>query len=196
MSEQLVYEIGDPERYFTPDVVADFSDVQLEQIGADRVRVSNCRGAQRPSKYKVSMSYADGYAGTGTLLVAGPDAIGRARACESAIRSRSERIDGLPQRGEFEYLGTGAVVAGVVKRQENPPEIVLRVAARDPSRDVLDRFLRELAPLVTSGPPGVTGYTGARPRSVSVLSYWPSTLHRRHVHSQSTVLSAWEWCNE
>lgn len=195
VSEQLVYEIGDPESYLTPDVAADFSHVQLEQIDTDRVRVANCRGAQRPSEYKVSMSYAEGYSGAGTLVVAGPDAIGRARACESAIRSRLERIGDLPEHVAFEYLGTGDVVSGVMVREANPPEVVLRAVARDPSRDVIDRFLRELAPLVTSGPPGVTGYTGARPRSIPVLGYWPSSIHRSHVHSQSTVLSAKDCCN-
>jgi hypothetical protein len=195
VSEQLVYEIADPERYFTPDVVADFSQVQLEQIGTDRVRVSHCRGDQRPSAYKVSMSYVDGYAGAGTLVVAGPNAIRRARACESAIRSRLERVGGLPAHLEFEYLGCGAIVPGVLERHANPPEVVLRAAAQDPSREAIDRFLRELAPLVTSGPPGVTGYTGARPRSTPVLGYWPSTIDRAHLQSQSTVLSAKEWCH-
>lgn len=196
VSEQLVYEIGDPENYLTPDVVADFSHVELEQIGTDRVRVAKCRGAQPPTKYKVSMSYADGYSGAGTLVVAGPNAIGRGQACESAIRARLERIGKLPAHVEFEYLGSGAVVPGVMERAANPPEVVLRAAARDPSREVIDRFLRELTPLVTSGPPGVTGYTGARPRSIPVLGYWPSTIHRSHVHSQSTVMSAEDWCNE
>jgi hypothetical protein len=195
-SEQLVYEIGDPERYLTPDVVADFSHVELDEIATDRVRVSNCRGTERPSKYKVSSSYVDGFSGSSTLVVAGPNAIRRAGACESAIRSRLERIESLPQHVEFEYLGIGDIVPGIMERQQNPPEVVLRAAARDPARDLVDRFLRELAPLVTSGPPGVTGYTGARPRSIPVLGYWPSTIHRTHVHSQSTVLSASEWCSE
>ena len=196
VSEQLVYEIGDPERYLTPDVVADFSQVQLEQVGSDRVRISSCRGQPRPSRYKVSMSYGDGYAGAATLVVAGPDAIGRARGCESAIRARLRRIGDLPAHIEFEYLGSGEVVPGVTARQASPPEIVLRAAARDPSRDVIDRFLRELAPLVTSGPPGVTGYTGARPRSIPVHSYWPSTIARSRVDSQSVVRPAEEWSHE
>lgn len=196
VSEQLVYEIGDPRKYITPDVVADFSQVQLEQLGADRVRVSSCRGNQRPPKYKVSLSFRDGYFGAGTLVVVGPNALERARACESAIRSRLDRIGGLPRHVVFEYLGTGAVVPGVAERQANSPEIVLRAAARDPSRDVIDRFLCELAPLVTSGPPGVTGYTGPRPRSTTVLGHWPSVVRRERVHAHSTVRSAREWCYE
>ncbi len=196
VSEQLVYEIGDPARYVTPDVVADFSHVQLEQVGADRVRVSNARGAARPSEYKVSMSYTDGFSGASTLVVAGPNAIDRARGCEAAIRSRLRRIGGLPQQIRFEYLGAGDVVPGVMRRSESPPEVVLRAAARDQSRDVIDRFLRELAPLVTSGPPGVTGYTGARARSTPVLSYWPSSIDRTLVDARATVMTAREWCNE
>lgn len=196
VSEQLVYEIGDPQRYLTPDVVADFSRVQLDQVGSDRVRVSNCRGEERPAQYKVSMSYADGFRGAGTLVVAGPNAIGRAQGCESAVRSRLQRVGNLPARIEFEYLGSGDVLAGVVQREKNPIEVVLRAAAQDPSRDVIERFLRELAPLVTSGPPGVTGYTGPRQRAIPVLSYWPSTIERSQLHPQSTVLSAEQWCHE
>lgn len=157
VSEQLVYEIGDPSNYITPDVVADFSNVRLTQIAEDRVRLSACRGAGRPLKYKVSASYADGYAGTSTLVVTGPNGLPRARACAAAVRARLKRTGTPPRQLEFEYLGTGDVVPGVMPQRENPPEIVLRASARDPSRDVIDRFLREFAPLVTSGPPGVTG---------------------------------------
>jgi len=196
VSEQLVYEIGDPKQYFTPDVVADFSRVELQQDGPDRVRVSGCRGGEKPASYKVSMSYADGFFGSNTLVVAGPNAVERAAACESAIRSRLERIDSVPAALEFEYLGCGDVVRGVFDRQDDPAEIVLRAAARDQSRDVIDRFLREFAPLVTSGPPGVTGYTGARPRSRPVLGYWPTTIRRERVQPEFTVRTAQEWCDD
>ena len=162
VSEQLVYEIGDPQQYFTPDVVADFSHVKLQSVGPDRVCVSNCRGAEKPASYKVSMSYEDGFFGANTLTIPGPDSVDRAAACEAAIRSRLARINAVPAHLEFEFLSRGDVVPGVIDVANDAPEIVLRGAARDPSRDVIDRFLREFAPLVTSGPPGVTGYAGAR----------------------------------
>jgi hypothetical protein len=195
VSEQLVYEIGDPTKYFTPDVVADFSHVELQQVGLDRVGVSNCHGTEKPASYKVSMSYEDGFFGSNSLVVAGPNAIQRAAACESAIRSRLSRIDSIPAALEFEHLGCGHVVPGVHDGPQDPPEIVLRGAAHDPVRDVIDRFLREFSPLVTSGPPGVTGYTGARPRSTPVLGYWPSSIQRERVKSNSVVKSAQEWCD-
>lgn len=192
VSEQLVYEIGDPAHYLTPDVDADFTQVTLQQDGPDRVRVRGASGNPPPERYKVSLAYRDGCMASGTLVVAGPNARARAEAAAEIIRRRLERAGALPERFHVEYLGCGDSVPGVWPAGD-PPEIVLRVSGHDPSRDKLERMARELAPLVTSGPPGVTGYTGPRVKPHPVLAYWPTTVSRERVAADVLVRSAREW---
>ncbi len=109
------------------------------------------------------------------------------------ILARLRRADCEPQRVNVECLGTGDSLAGIWPRASESWEVALRVSARDPSRDVIERFSREFAPLVTSGPPGVTGYTGGRAKPVPVLSYWPTTISRDRVSAEVDVRKAKEW---
>ncbi len=196
VSEQLVYEIGDPEHYLTPDVDTDFSHVRLEQIGPDRVAVRDARGRTAPETLKVSISYQDGFLGSGTIVITGPQAIIKSEAAAEAIKRRLKSAGVFPQRMNFELLGAGDVLPGMAARPVDPPEIVLRLSVHDPSRAVVDRSLRELVPLVTSGPPGVTGYAGGRAKAHGVLSYWPSTIARTRVSPVVEVQSAHEWSAE
>lgn len=193
VAEQLVYEIGDPARYMTPDVVADFTNVTLEQHGQDRVFVAGGTGTPAPETYKVSMAYKDGYAGSGMIVIAGGDAVGKARQSGELIRQRVREAGFELAHYNYELLGAGGSLSGMNLGEGTPWEVVLRVAARDPNRAAIDRMLRELAPLVTSGPPGVTGYTGARSKSHPVLAYWPSTIHRDRMRHTVRVQSAMEW---
>lgn len=195
VSEQLVYEIGDPEHYLTPDVDVDFSHVRLEQAGVDRVAVHDARGNPAPETLKTSISYQDGYLGSGTIVVIGPNALNKAQACARAMQQKLNAAGLFPQRWNVEYLGAGDVLAGLVPRAIDPPEIVLRFTIHDAARAVVDRSLRELVPLVTSGPPGVTGYTGARAKARRVLSYWPSLISRGRVAPSIEVKTATEWCD-
>ncbi len=193
VAEQLVYEIGDPRRYMTPDVVADFSEVTLHPAGTNRVRVCGGRGTVAPESYKVSLAWKKGYAGAGMIVVAGPHAVAKARQCGELVQQRVREGGFELQRYGFEILGAGESVRGVRLGSGEPWEVVLRVAAQDPNRAAIDRMLRELAPLVTSGPPGVTGYTGARARSHPVLAYWPTTIQRDRLQHSVQVCSADEW---
>ncbi|MDA0834969.1 MAG: DUF1446 domain-containing protein [Planctomycetota bacterium] len=195
VSEQLVYEIGDPEHYLTPDVDVDFSHVRLEQIGDDRVAVHDARGNPAPPTLKTSISYQDGYLGSGTIVITGPDAINKAQACAAAMQQKLNAAGVFPQRWNVEYLGAGDVLPGIVPRAVDPPEIVLRMTIHDKTRAVVDRSLRELVPLVTSGPPGVTGYVGGRAKARRVLSYWPSLIARDRVSPTVEVRTATEWCD-
>jgi len=196
VAEQLVYEIGDPARYMTPDVVADFTNVTLQQQGEDRVFVSGGDGTAAPDTYKVSMAYKDGYAGSGMIVVAGRGAVAKATQCGELIRQRVREAGFELAHYNYELLGAGGSLAGMNLGSGEPWEVVLRVAARDPNRAAIDRMLRELAPLVTSGPPGVTGYTGARSKSHPVLAYWPSTIHRDRLRHNVEVKAATEWTQE
>lgn len=192
VSEQLIYEIGDPQHYLTPDVDVDFSHVRLQQVGPDRVEVSGAAGNPPPPTYKVSMAYRDGYMATGTLVVYGPNATQRARQCGEMLLQRVRRAGHTLARTNIECLGSGHVVPGVAPLVD-APEVVLRVTVHDPSKTAVERFAREFAPLVTSGQPGVTGYIGPRSKPWPVLAYWPTTIHRNRVHPVVEVKSASEW---
>jgi hypothetical protein len=194
VSEQLVYEIGDPAHYLTPDVDADFSHVDLAEVGDDQVRVSGARGNPAPERYKVSLAYQDGYAASGTLVVCGSNAVAKARECGRLILERVRRAGFTLARTNVEILGAGDSLPGMPMASDREAwEVVLRVSVHDPSREAVERFTREFAPLVTSGPPGVTGYTGARPKPHPVLAYWPTTIARTAVAPRVRVQSAEEW---
>lgn len=192
VAEQLVYEIGDPAHYLTPDVDADFSNVTLTADGQDRISVSNASGNPAPDRYKVSLAYRDGYMVSGTLVIAGPKAREKAEACADIMGKRLHRAGCAPEEMLAEYLGSGDVVPGS-EAKIDPPEVVLRIAARDASKEKLERFTREFAPLVTSGPPGVTGYTGPRQKPYPVMAYWPTTISRDQVFPRVEVHPAQEW---
>lgn len=194
--EQLLYEIGDPAHYLTPDVDADFTGVELKEAGPDRVHVRGATGRPRPEEFKVSIAYHDGYAASGTLVVFGRDAVAKAETCGRVVLERVRRAGFELDETKVELLGTGACVPGVAisgaqrTGGADPIETVLRIAVRDQRREAVERFSKELAPLVTSGPPGVTGYTGGRPPVRPVLAYWPTTIPRGCVRPSVTVRPA------
>lgn len=199
-SEQLVYEIGDPKRYMTPDVIADFSQVKFGQSSKHVVSVTGGMGASRPDQLKVSIAYYDGFIASGMIVVAGRHAAEKATAAARAIQQKLVS-DGI-ELDDFniELLGMGDSAPGMQSKlsensvSENTPwEVVLRVTGRSQNRNHTDRMLRELAPLVTSGPPGVTGYTGARGKSMPVLSFWPALISREHVQPKVKIRSAADW---
>jgi hypothetical protein len=180
VSEQLLYEVGDPAAYLTPDVTADFTSVTLTQAGADRVRVETARGKPATASYKVSIAYRDGFMSSGTLVLGGPDARAKARLAGNMLLERLRRAGVEPQHHNVECLGAGDSVPGVVPGTD-PPEVVLRVSVRDSRKVVVERFTKEFAPLVTSGPPGVTGYTTGRPPVREVFAYWPALIAKSAV---------------
>lgn len=169
--EQLLYELGDPTAYLSPDVTADFTTIGLAQAGPDRVDVSGARGRPHTGFYKVSAAVTDGWTATGTLTLFGRDVVEKGGACGEVIRRRLAAAGAEPAKFEVELLGTGAVAPGVLPVPADLREVVLRVGAWDPRREVVERFSRELAPLVTTGPQGTTGYIGGRPTPREVLSY-------------------------
>jgi hypothetical protein len=185
--EQLLYEVADPAAYLTPDVVADFTSVQIVDHGDDRVEVSGAKGKPAPASYKVSIAYREGWTAAGTLVIAGPQAASKARRAGEMLLARLNASGNAPQHSYIECLGTGDSLPGVLPISD-PAEVVLRVAVRDSRRAVVERFSREFAPLVTSGPPGVTGYTTGRPSVREVFAYWPALLRREHATSSVQYL--------
>ena len=196
VAEQLVYEIGDPAHYLTPDVDADFRHVQLEQIGPDRVRVTGGIGNPAPPTFKVSLAYYDGFMASGTIVVCGRNAVEKGRAAIQMIRDRLA-LDGYHlERYAGEVLGSGDTVGGACGIDAAPWEVVVRIAAQHAEPEPLEALVRHLAPLVTSGPPGVTGYTGSRPRPHRVLAFWPTLVKREFCQPDVQVKSAHAWIEE
>jgi hypothetical protein len=193
VSEQLLYEIGDPAHYLTPDIDTDFTQVRLTEAGPDRVSVQGARGSSAPDKFKVSVAYQDGYLVSSTLTVCGPHAVETARSAGATILEKLRMAGVTPARTNVEVIGAGDTAPGLPGERVNPWDVVLRVSAADPSRAVLDRFTCEFAPLVTAGHPGVTGYVGGRAKPRPVLAYWPTTVSRGHVQAVSIVRAAREW---
>jgi hypothetical protein len=178
VSEQLLYEVGDPAAYLTPDVVADFTTVALREIGRDVVQIEGACGKPATDSYKVSCAYRDGWTASGTLLIWGQFAPDKARRCGEMILERLRRAGVELQHSNIETLGA----------KDLTHEVVLRVTVRDSRRKAVERFTKELAPLVTSGPPGVTGYTTGRPPVREVFAYWPALVAKGAVASDVRVV--------
>jgi Acyclic terpene utilisation family protein AtuA len=176
VTEQLLYEVGDPAAYLTPDVIADFTSVQVREVGPDVIEVMGARGKPAPENYKVSIAYQDGYMASGTLVLYGHlDADEKAQRCGEILLERLQRAGASPHRSLIECLGRGDCAVRMPDWL-GCDEAVLRVAAWDGRREVIERFTKEFAPLVTSGPPGVTGYTTGRPAVREVFAYWPALI--------------------
>jgi hypothetical protein len=187
VAEQLLYEVADPAAYYTPDVVADFTAPALTQIAPDVVQVWGCRGAPATDTYKVSCAYRDGYTAAGTLLIPGPNAARKARLSGQIILDRLARIGLTYEASHVEALGAGDSLPGVLPPAD-PPEVVLRVAVRDPRRAAVERFTKEFAPLVTSGFAGTTGYTTGRAQVREVFAYWPALIAKSAVQPSVEML--------
>jgi hypothetical protein len=179
ITEQLVYEMGDPRLYITPDVIADFTTIRLAQQGQDCVRVSGVRGAPPTDKLKVSIAYRDGWKAVGTLVYAWPDAYEKARLADRVLRERLERLGLRFDHVLTEFLGVDAT-HGPLAGPPAPdlPEVQLRVGVRSQDRGRVERFTREIAPLVLNGPPSVTGFAGGRPKVEEIVAYWPALIDK------------------
>jgi hypothetical protein len=193
VAEQLVYEIGDPAHYLTPDVDVDFTTVELSEAGSDRVLVRGATGRKAPDQYKVSLAYHDGYTASGQLLIYGRDCLSKARACAEMIRRRlvaaGIELDGW----HVECLGANEGVPSLHVPPADAREVVLRVTARDARREAVERFAKEFAPLITSGPPGIAGYATGRPQVRQVFAYWPTLVPRELAPARVEVRTVREW---
>ena len=193
MRHQLVYEMGDPQRYLGPDCTADFTSIRLTQDGQDRVRVDSVRGKAPTPTYKVSISYLAGWKASGELTVSGPDALAKAQLCARIVWERLA-YDGChygPDERLEEYVGAGACHAGIAAGQAgDPPEVVLRLGVKGADKKKIERFGSELVPLVTSGPPGVTGFAGGRPKATEIVGFWPALMRKDLVSARVSVFTS------
>jgi hypothetical protein len=188
VAEQILYEMGDPRTYITPDVVADFTSIQLRDEGPDRVRVHGIRGGPNTDMLKVSISYNAGYKAVGTLVYAWPDAIEKARMADRVLRERLDRIGLHFDEVRTEFVGWNSC-HGHLAGEPSPahPEVELRIGVRSGDKRAVEAFTRELAPLILTGPPTVTGFAGGRPRVQDVVAYWPALIDRREIEPHLSV---------
>jgi hypothetical protein len=186
VSEQMVYEIGDPRMYLTPDCTADFTSFRLMQAGPDRVRCTGVRGAPATSSYKVSISFAAGYRAIGWVAYAWPDAYRKAQAGAQILRDRLSRMGLEFDSVHSELLGANAC-HGIPTAEPSAqlaaelPEVVMRFGVRSKNKADVERFTKEIAPLVLSGPPSVTGLGSGRPKVEEVMAYWPALIGKTEV---------------
>jgi hypothetical protein len=193
--EQLVYEIGDPAHYLTPDVDCDFTTVEVEDLGGDRVAVRGATGGPPPDTLKVSLAFRDGWMASGTLLVYGPDCREKADAAAAIVLQRVKLAGFDLARTHVELLGFGGGVPGAWfwRKYQAPGELVLRVTAHDGRREAVECFARQFAPLITSGPAGLAGYAAGRPQVRPVFAYWPTLVPKSLVRPVVDVRPAREW---
>lgn len=189
VTEQLVYEMGDPHSYITPDVVADFTTIRLEPAGEDRVRVFGIRGRPPTDKLKVSIAYRAGFKAVGTLVYAWPDALDKARLADRVLRERLDRLGLRFDKIMTEFVGVSATHGPLAGPVADVPEVQLRVGVRGEDRASVERFTREIAPLVLNGPPSVTGFAGGRPKVEEIVAYWPALIDKTEVETTVEVLS-------
>jgi acyclic terpene utilization AtuA family protein len=191
IKEQLVYEMGDPHEYITPDCVADFTTVHLEYEGRDRVRVFGIEGRPATDSFKVSISYSAGYKAVGTLVYSWPDAYDKAQAADRILRGRLDRLGLKFDQILTEFVGVNAT-HGPLAGLPSPdlPEVQLRVGVRGNDRNAIERFTKELAPLILTGPPGVTGFAGGRPKVEEIVAYWPALMPKQQIVPRVDLIDA------
>jgi hypothetical protein len=188
VTEQLVYEMGDPNSYITPDVVADFTTINVEPAGENRVRVFGIKGRPATDKLKVSIAYRAGYKAVGTLVYSWPDAYDKAKVADQVLRERLKNLGLKFDHILTEFVGVNATHGPLAGEPHDPPEVQIRIGVRGEDKAMVERFTRELAPLVLNGPPSVTGFAGGRPKVEEIVAYWPALIDKTVVQTKVEVV--------
>ncbi len=189
VSEQLVYEILDPANYLTADVTADFTQVRLEEIGPDRVRITGGTGKPAPATLKVNMGYRAGFVGEAQFTYTWPDAYAKAQRGLAFLRNRLERAGFQYSEDLVEYIGHNSMWGSRIPEPDDPEltEIVVRYAARCPDEVEARKVFTESVPLYNNGPAGVAG-VGTRPPLKELYAIWPCLIPREHVTQSVEIL--------
>jgi len=212
VTEQLLYEMGDPKVYITPDVVADFSSINLEPAGENKVRVFGIKGNPKTDFYKVSIAYTGGYKAVGTLVYSWPDAYEKAQAADRILRERLDRLGLKFDTILTEFVGVNAThghlalssppfeggvaaasadgVVGPARDLSDIPEVQFRIGVHGQSKADVERFTKEIAPLILTGPPAVTGFAGGRPKVEEIMAYFPALIPKSLIETQVAIIEA------
>ena len=191
VTEQLLYEMGDPKSYITPDVVADFSSIRLAQDGVDRVKVFGITGNPSTDFYKVSIAYSAGWKAVGTLVYSWPDAYSKAQAADKILRERLDRLGLKFDVILSEFVGVNATHGHLSGEPSSDiPEVQLRFGVRGQNKADVERFTKELAPLILTGPPAVTGFAGGRPKVEEIMAYFPALIPKNLIETKVEIIEA------
>lgn len=191
VKEQLLYEMGDPKAYITPDVVADFTSINVAADGGDRVKVYGITGNPSTEYYKVSIAYSAGWKSVGTLVYSWPDAYQKAQAAEKILRGRLERLGLQFDVILSEFVGVNATHGHLSGEPANDiPEVQLRFGVRGQNKADVERFTKELAPLILTGPPAVTGFAGGRPKVEEIMAYFPALIPKTLIETKVDIIEA------
>lgn len=192
VKEQLLYEIGDPRAYLTPDASVDFTSFTLTEVGKDRVRIAGVRGGPPPAERKVSISYQDGFTNAIGLTFVWPHAIERAKATERLLLERCAKLGIQIDAHHVDWIGVnGSHGPMAPPPQQQPNEVLFRMAIRTRDRDSAKRFGEEVAPLILSGLPGAgSGLLTGRPEPRPIVNFWPALAPADAATPRVEVLTA------
>ena len=188
IGEQVLYEMGDPNHYISPDVCVDFTSFNINDLGGNKVSISNVAGLPPTDSYKVSISYFAGYKASGQLTVSGPNAYEKAQLTAEIIWKRLKNAGVTFEDTSTEYLGLSSCHGEINAFPSQINEVVLRLGVKDSDKNKVNRFGKELAPVITSGPPGITGFSGGRPKAQEIIAYWPALIPKALVHTSVDVV--------
>ena len=182
--EQVLYEMGDPKQYISPDVIVDFTSFKIIEKSDNLVEISNVKGFTPTDTYKVSINYFNGYKASSQLTVSGPDALKKAQLTGDLIWARL-KASGIEFEDKLtEFLGYSSCHGEKISNNKNINEVVLKLSVRDFNKNKIVRFGKELAPVITTGPPGITGFSGGRPKPQEIIAFWPSLIDKKYINTQ------------
>lgn len=186
VAEQIVYEIGNPQAYLLPDVIADFSHVHLEQVGEHRVRVTGAKGQAPTTQYKVSATYPDGYRVLVSFLIAGREAPQKAQVIADAILTKCERVLAMRSVPPFseksvEILGIESTY-GDHAQTLNSREVVVKIAVKHMFKEACMFFASEIAQASTGMAPALAGIVGGRPKASPVIKLFSFLIDKNQIN--------------
>ncbi len=184
VKEQLVYEMGNPAQYISPDCVAYFDTIKVAEVKTNRVKISGVRGGPSPAMLKVSMSYEDGWKAAGEVLISGPNVRKKAEVVESIFW---KKVGHKFEKTHTALVGAGSIWPDRLSSYE-PNEIYLRFGVCDHDLNKINDFSKALPALILAGPSGMAVSTGGRPRAQGVVAYWPALIRRDHCSAKVLVL--------
>lgn len=189
VSEQMVYEILDPGNYLTADVTGDFTNIRLEQVGPDRVSISDVTGKPAPATLKVNMGYRAGFLGTAQWSYTWPDAVAKGHRSLELLEERLANVNFKAEETRVEWVGHNSMWAPLVPPPDDPEalEVTLRYAARCPTRAEARKVFSELVPICNNGPAGLGGL-GTRLPIVELFAVWPCLIPRELIGSDVDLM--------
>ena len=185
--EQILYEMGNPKKYISPDVCVDFTSFSLIDNGDNNVSISNVRGYKPTDTYKVSISYFNGYKSSGQLTISGPNAVEKAKLIEKIIWKKLDLSNSLYEEKLGELVGISSCMRDIQPMPREVNEVVLRLSVKSFDRTSVEKFSKEISPLITAGPPGVTGFSEGRPKVREIVAFWPTLIDKKLIKTEVFV---------